>query len=226
MFEKIIATNVSDVISMWQALSYASTAGLLGFVISLTYIKTGRVSKNFARTLVVLPILVCVVMVAVNGNLGASVAVLGAFSLVRFRSIQGTAREIGYIFFDMTIGITCAIGEITLAIIITVIVCVIHFVMNVTSYAQSKADCKNLRVTIPENLDYIDIFDDIFDRYTLEHKQMYVKTTNMGSMYEIRYDIRLKEEKKEKEFIDEIRTRNGNLTVVCGRCDNNELEEL
>ncbi|MCF0131309.1 MAG: DUF4956 domain-containing protein [Pseudobutyrivibrio sp.] len=205
---------------------YAITSGILGLIISLTYTKTGNVSKNFARTLVVLPILVCVVMIAVNGNLGASVAVLGAFSLVRFRSLQGTSREIGFVFFDMTVGICCAIGQLALALVITVFVCILHLIFELTGFGVSKNDIKNLRITIPENLDYSNIFDDLFEQYTHEHKLVAVKTTNMGSMYELGYEVRLLDDRYEKNFIDEVRTRNGNLTVICGRCDKNELEEL
>ena len=126
----------------------------------------------------------------------------------------------------MTVGIICAIGELPLALLVTAFICAIHMVLFYTNFAANDADEKNLRVTIPENLDYSDIFDDLFEKYTKSHKQVAVKTTNMGSMYEINYRVKLFDEKQEKSFIDEIRMRNGNLTVVCGRCDMNEAEEL
>lgn len=222
----LISSTGDTSLTTAEALIYALLAGGLGLVISLTYIKTGKTSKNFARTLIILPILVCVVMLAVNGNFGTSLAVLGAFSLVRFRSLQGSSRDIGFIFFAMAIGIVCAIGELSLAVIITALICGIHFVMSYTRYAATAADEKDLRVTIPENLDYSDIFDDLFEKYTSEYKQLAVRTTNMGSMYEINYRVKLLDEKQEKSFLDEIRMRNGNLTVICGRCDMNEAEEL
>ncbi len=227
--ESILSTLMStstSTISTTEALLYGMGASILGFVISLTYIKTGTVSKNFARTLIILPFLVCMVMLAVNGNFGTSLAVVGAFSLVRFRSLQGSSRDIGFIFFAMTIGIICAVGQMSLAVIVTAIICGIHFVLNGLGYAAKEAGEKDLRVTIPENLDYSDIFDDIFERFTISHKQIAVRTTNMGSMYEINYRVRLINEENEKDFLDEIRMRNGNLTVVCGRCDMNEAEEL
>jgi len=152
--------------------------------------------------------------------------VVGAFSLVRFRSLQGSSRDIGFIFFAMSIGIVCAIGQLPLAAIVTVSVCLIHFVMNITGFARNDESEKDLRITIPENLDYSDIFDDLFEEYTTFNKLMGVKTTNMGSMYEINYKIKLVDPKDEKKFLDEIRMRNGNLTVVCGRCDLNAIEEL
>lgn len=228
--ETILSALVSSAgdttLTTGEAVCYAIIAGILGLIISITYIKTGKTSKNFARTLIILPMLVCVVMLAVNGNFGTSLAVVGAFSLVRFRSLQGSSRDIGFIFFAMAIGIVCAIGEVLLGMIVTLIICAIHFILYFTGYAMHRADEKDLRITIPENLDYSDIFDDIFERYTSEHKQIAVRTTNMGSMYEINYHIRMSDDKKEKNFLDEIRMRNGNLTVVCGRCDANEAEEL
>lgn len=222
----IQSSSVETTYTMVDALIEAGAAAILGLVISLTYLKTGKASKNFARTLIILPILVCIVMLAVNGNFGTSLAVVGAFSLVRFRSLQGSSRDIGFIFFAMAIGIVCAIGELPLAAIITAIVCAIHFGLFFTNYGANDGEEKDLRVTIPENLDYTGIFDDLFAKYTKSAKQIAVKTTNMGSMYEINYRIKLNDEKEEKSFLDEIRMRNGNLTVVCGRCDVNEAEEL
>ena len=209
------------------AVIYSVAAGLLGLLISLTYMKTGnRVSKNFARTLITLPILVFIVLLVVNGNFGTSIAVLGAFSLVRFRSLQGSSRDISFIFFSMTIGIVCAVGEVILATILTTAICVIYFILNAIKYGANNTEEKDLRITIPENLDYSDIFDDLFERYTKENRQIAVRTTNMGSMYEINYRVKLKNEREEKQFLDDIRMRNGNLTVICGRCDMNEAEEL
>ena len=222
-----LSTTTEAGITTSLAITYSAVAGILGLIISLTYMKTGtKISKNFARTLITLPILVCIVLLVVNGNFGTSIAVLGAFSLVRFRSLQGSSRDISFIFFSMTIGIVCAIGELALATILALVICIIYFVLDAIKYGASSADEKDLRVTIPENLDYSDIFDDLFGKYTSSHKILAVKTTNMGSMYEINYRIKLQNEKDEKKFLDEIRMRNGNLTVICGRCDVNEAEEL
>jgi uncharacterized membrane protein YhiD involved in acid resistance len=154
------------------------------------------------------------------------VAVLGAFSLVRFRSLQGTSREIAFIFFSMTIGITCSIGYLLFAVVITALVCGVHLVLQAVKFGDKQVEEKELRVTIPENLDYTEIFDDLFETFTKSHKLVRVKTTNMGSMYELTYHLQLTDEAKEKKFLDEIRCRNGNLTVICGRCDYNVLEEL
>lgn len=225
MLNEILSETASTTtVSVMTALGYALIAGVLGLVISLSYLKTGKVSKNFARTLVVLPIMVCVVMTMVNGNLGTSVAIMGAFSLIRFRSLQGSSRDIGYIFFAMTIGLTCSMGYLLFAAAITGIIIVIMLVLKGVKYAESNKQQKDLRITIPEHLDYTEIFDELFEKFTKEHKLMRVKTTNMGSLYELEYYVTLKDEKKEKEFLDEIRCRNGNLTVICGRTDFGEEE--
>lgn len=229
MIESILNSTfltTTNELSFSSAVVYALFSALFGVIISFTYMKTGKTSKNFARTLVILPVLVCVVMLAVNGNFGASVAVLGAFSLVRFRSLQGTSRDIAFVFFAMTIGIICSIGNIAFAAVVLLIVCSIYYIMNLTNYAQKKDINKDLRITIPEHLDYAGIFEDIFEMYTNKSDLIQVKTTNMGSMYELRYKVLLKDETLEKEFIDKIRTRNGNLTVICGYCDANPMEEL
>lgn len=210
--------------TVWTAFFYAVIAGVLGVGISLTYMKTGKVSKNFARTLIILPVLVCVVMTMVNGNLGTSVAIVGAFSLIRFRSLQGSSRDIAFIFFAMTAGLTCSMGYLIYAAAVTVLVCVILFVLQVVHYGEKRTEEKDLRITIPENLDYPHIFEEIFEEYTKEHKLIQVKTTNMGSLYELRYQTVLKEKEREKEFLDAVRCRNGNLTVILGRTDMNEEE--
>ena len=227
--ESILSTLMStstSAITTTEALLYGMGASILGFVISLTYIKTGTVSKNFARTLIVLPVLVCVVMLAVNGNLGTGLGVVGAFSLVRFRSLQGSSRDIGFVFFAMAIGIVCAIGELLLAGIFTVLICVIHIILSVCKFAEADSNEKDLRITIPENLDYSEIFDDLFAKYTKTHLLLSVRTTNMGSMYEIEYRIKLKNDLEEKKLLDDIRMRNGNLTVICGRCDMSDVGQL
>ena len=210
--------------TVWTAFFYAVIAGVLGVGISLTYMKTGKVSKNFARTLIILPVLVCVVMTLVHGNLGTSVAIVGAFSLIRFRSLQGSSRDIAFIFFAMTAGLTCSMGYLIFAAAVTVFVCVILFVLQVMHYGEKKTEEKDLRITIPENLDYPHIFEEIFEEYTKQCKLIQVKTTNMGSLYELRYHTVLKDNAREKEFLDAVRCRNGNLTVILGRTDMNEEE--
>lgn len=222
MFDSIM---VAEQMTTLEQLICMAAAIILGFVISFTYIKTGAYSKNFCRTLVIMPVLISAVMILVNGNLGTSVAVLGAFSLVRFRSLQGTSRDISFILFTMTIGLATSIGYIKFAVILTVVICAIIFFLAGVNYGEKKSLEKELRITIPENLDYNGIFDDIFSKYLKKVTLVSVKTTNLGSMYEICYSINLYDEKQEKEMIDEIRCKNGNLNIVCGRL-NYSQEEL
>lgn len=191
---------------------------ILGFVISILYIKQGDCSKNFAITLVVLPVLVQVVIMIVNGNLGTSVAVLGAFGLVRFRSAQGNSKEICMVFFAMAVGLAMGMGSVVLAVALTIVVGLLIFVLTKTSFGVSKEGKKQLKIVIPEDLDYTEIFNDLFEKYAKHVSLNRVKTTNMGSMFELNYDIVLKDEKQEKALIDDIRCRNGNLMVMCSRC--------
>lgn len=190
---------------------------ILGFMISLVHKYTSKYSKNFLITITLLPILVETVMLMVNGNLGTSIAIMGAFSLVRFRSIPGTSREILIVFFAMSVGLACGMGQVWFAIIITVICCVLLFLLNKISLFDKDKKQKNLKVLIPENLDYDDIFQDIFDEFTDYVYLEKTKTVNMGSMFELSYIINLKDNIKEKEFIDKIRMRNSNLKVVLER---------
>lgn len=208
----------SGSITTQTAFAYVLLSGLLGVFIALTYMKTtDRFSTNFARTLVVLPMLVSVIIIMVNGNLGTSVAILGSFGLIRFRSMQGTSKDISYIFFTMVIGLCTSMGYLGFSVAITAFVCLVYWVLYISKFGEKKGVFKDLRITIPENLDYAHIFDDLFEVYTSSHSLYKVKTTNMGSLYELSYRIREIEEEKEKEFLDAIRTRNGNLTVVCGQ---------
>lgn len=220
-----LTTSAGSTVSMQVAFLYVLAAGVLGLIISQTYIRTGdSISKNFARTLIILPMLVSVVITMVNGSLGTSVAILGAFGLIRFRSLQGTSRDISYIFFTMVVGLSCSVGYVLFAAGITVIICMIQLFLYVTEYGERTSTNKDLRVTIPENLDYVHIFDDLFEQYTRKHVLYKVKTTNMGSLYELSYHVWGIKEEEEKEFLDEIRVRNGNLTVICGQV--NKGEEL
>lgn len=221
MLDSIITTQQ---MTLSNQIVCMTVAIVLGFVISFTYIKTGAYSKNFCRTLVIMPILISAVMILVNGNLGTSVAVLGAFGLVRFRSLQGTSRDISFILFTMTIGLATSMGYIKFAIILTVVVCIIIFFLSFVNYGEKREEEKELRITIPENLDYNGIFDTIFSKYLKKVKLISVKTTNMGSMYELCYRISLSDEKQEKQMIDDIRCKNGNLNIVCGRLNYSEEE--
>jgi len=220
MLESILLETGSETLTLnfanLMACSLASVA--LGIIIAGCYMLCSeRYSKNFVVTLAVLPILVQSVIMMVNGNLGTGVAILGAFGLVRFRSIPGNAKEIGTVFFAMATGLSTGMGYIGYAVLITIIVAGMFIILSKVKFGDKKEIGKQLRITVPENINYTGLFDDIFDKYANSAKLDRVKTTNLGSMFELTYLIEEKDESREKEMIDLIRTRNGNLTVLCGR---------
>lgn len=216
MFTSVINT-VEGTLSIQTALICMAVSILLGIVMAFAYMIQGRYTKQFVLTLVILPALVQTVIMLVNGNLGTSVAVMGAFGLVRFRSLPGSSRDISAIFFAMVVGLATGMGFVSYAIIITVLVSIVMVVLSKSKLGDAKVEEKDLKITIPENLDYTEIFDDLFEKYAVTHNLNKVKTTNMGSMYELSYNIVIKSDSNEKEFIDELRCRNGNLPIVCSR---------
>ena len=216
MFTSIL-TGVEGSLTGQNAVLCTAVSLLLGILISAAYGIQGTCSKNFMVTLVLLPVLVQMIIMLVNGNLGTSVAVLGAFSLVRFRSVPGSSKEMAVIFFAMAAGLATGMGFLSFAVLMTAIIGGVFLLLEKTRFGESKRERKDLRVTIAEHLDYTEIFDDIFRQYTDQCDLQRVKTTNLGSMYELEYHIVLKDLRREKEMLDAIRCRNGNLTVICGR---------
>ena len=196
---------------------------ILGLIISLVYMKTSRCSKNYIITLAILPILVSTVMIMVNGNLGTGIAIAGAFSLVRFRSMPGNSKEIMSVFFAMTIGISIGAGYVFFATLITITVALMIILFYFINFGEDKNKYKVLDIVVPETLDYDNIFDEVFNKYANKCELLRIKTTNLGSLYELRYNVTLKEGCKEKEFIDSIRVRNGNLKVSMHKQEEGEI---
>ncbi len=188
------------------------TSFVLGLIVALVHTKTNRTNKNFATTLVVLPSLVTIVILLVNGNLGTAVAVGGAFSLIRFRSIPGNSKEILSVFFAMAIGLAVGTGYIAYSIIFTMIASLSILVLNAIKFGEGKNQI--LKICIPEDLDYTEVFEDIFKEYMESYELTGAKTINMGSMFELTYLINTKRNINEKEFIDKLRVKNGNLKIA------------
>lgn len=228
MLNSILNATTTDATAITlQGMLICTIASLImGLLSTCVYMYKNTYSKNFVITLALLPAMVQIVIMLVNGNLGTGVAVLGAFSLVRFRSVPGSAREISSIFFAMAIGLATGMGYIGYAGLFLIIIGVATMILTSTSFGCTSSQEKELKITIPENLDYTGIFDDLFENYTQKARLEQVKTTNMGSLYELRYMVSLKDETKEKELIDEIRCRNGNLTIVCGKVPSAHNETL
>ena len=189
----------------------------LGIGTALVFQFRTKHTASMATTLAIMPPAIALVIMLVNGNIGAGVAVAGAFALVRFRSLPGTAKEIAAIFVAMAVGLACGMTQLLLAVIFFAIMSVAVIVLTLIGFGDKSAKMRQLRVTIPEDLDYYELFDDLMEKYTKEWELSRVKTTNMGTLYELWFDVLLKDEKQAKEFMDAIRCRNGNLRVMMGR---------
>ena len=196
---------------------------IFGFASAGIYMFKNKYSRSMAVTLVLLPAIVQIIIMLVNGNIGVGIAVAGAFSLIRFRSIPGTAREISALFFAMAVGFIMGMGFIFYAIIFLLIVGGVSMLLTRFSFGED-ASIRFLKIKIPENLNYEEVFDDVFSKYTKSAELKSVTTTNMGSLYELTYAVQLKKSHTSKTLIDDLRCRNGNLTIMLSR--NYEGERL
>lgn len=213
MFNSIF-DQASVGLSITDALICAAVAILLGIVIAITHMKTSPTTKGFLVTLATLPLLVMAVMIMINGNLGTSIAILGAFSLIRFRSIQGQAKELLSVFFAMMVGLACGMGHVLFATAITAIAVVAILILSNTNLLEPNKKNRLLKIVIPEDLDYEEVFDEIFQKYTTKADLVKMKTMNMGSLYKLTYAVTMKRNVREKDFLDEIRVKNCNLKVL------------
>ncbi len=224
MFTSIFDSASAAALSVPDGAVCLTVSVVLGLLIATVYRLSGPSSKSFAVTLTLLPALVQVVITMVNGNLGAGVAVMGAFGLVRFRSVPGSSKEICVVFFAMAVGLATGMGHLIFALFFTVIISALMLLLCKSPFGEPSEKDKHLKITIPEDLDYTGVFDDLFQKYASKVRLDRVKTTNMGSMYELTYELRMKDPAQEKNLIDEIRCRNGNLTIICGRAKENREE--
>ncbi len=228
MLDSVFSTlyNSSAEVSVPVFLLIMAAALLLGALEAVIYRRCNPCTRSFAVTLAMLPAVVSVVILMVSGSIGAGVAVAGTFSLVRFRSAPGSAREIAAVFIAMAIGLACGMGCVGLAAIFTLIMGLAELLYSKIGFGDTQESLqKTLSVTLPENLEYSEIFSDLFAEYTTEAKMTRVKTTNLGSLNRLSYDIALRAPGTEKALIDAIRCRNGNLEVSIGSraTESNEL---
>ncbi len=219
LFKGLFDTTTTSVISVTDFLLCLGFSLVLGLVMAFAYMYRTRYTKSFVVTLALLPAVVCIVIMLVNGNVGTGVAVAGAFSLVRFRSVPGTAKEICTLFLAMGAGLICGMGYLGFAVLFTVVMCIMFIIYNRINFGTKKnAELyKTFNIVIPEDLDYSEVFDDVFKRYTTAFDLVRVKTTNMGSMFKLTYNVVLKDAKDEKALIDTIRCRNGNLEITVSK---------
>lgn len=221
MFDSILEESIT----MKAALICTAVSLVLGLAVAFAYKFKSSYTKSFLITLTLLPVIVQVVIMMVNGNVGTGVAVLGAFSLIRFRSVPGNSKDICIIFLAMAIGLATGMGYLAFAALFTVITCAVFTVLKVSRFGDEKGTTeKTLKVTIPEDMDYTKGFDEVFSKYTTKSSLEKVKTSNMGSLYELTYTVNLKAASMEKQFIDDLRCINSNLPIVCSRLKLNNEE--
>ena len=219
LFRGLFDTDLTTVIGVTDFLLCLGCSLVLGLVMAFAYMYRTRYTKSFVITLALLPTVVCVVIMLVNGNVGTGVAVAGAFSLVRFRSVPGTAKEICTLFLAMGAGLIAGMGYLGFAVLFTLVMCAVFVLYNCLDFGTKKnaATFKTFTITIPEDLDYSGVFDDVFAEYTRSHDLIRVKTTNMGSMFKLTYNVELADATREKEMIDKLRCRNGNLEIAVSK---------
>lgn len=219
IFRGIFDTDMTSVISISEFLLCMVVSLGVGLILAFAHMYRSRYTKSFVVTLALLPAVVCVVIMMVNGNVGAGVAVAGAFSLVRFRSVPGSAKEITMLFLAMGAGLIAGMGYLGFAVLFTVVMCVVCIFYNYLDFGTKKnaARYKTLTITIPEDLDYTGVFEDILKEHCISYDLVKVKTTNMGSLFRLTYHLVLKKEENEKEMIDQLRCRNGNLEITVSR---------
>ncbi len=219
-FDSIVTAGAGITLKSYLiALGFSLTCGL---IVLLATAFRGNITKSFAVTVLLLPAIVQTVIMMVNGNVGTGIAVAGAFSLVRFRSVPGKAREIAAIFLSMTAGLACAAGYVALSLLFTVVISAVMLIFALIPIKRERE--YELHVTVPESLSFNGAFDDIFKEYTRSSRLTKTKTSNMGSLYKLTYIIDLKDPARSKEMIDALRTRNGNLEISLSvACEENEL---
>ena len=216
MLDTILTSTTGESLTLTNTLIILVVSIILGLIISISYMKTSKeetVTSGFAITLIMLPAIISIIILLVGNNVARAFSLAGAFSIIRFRSEPKDPKDISYIFFTLAVGLSAGMGYILYAILFTIILCLIMFVLKFINYAESDKSCLELRITIPENLNYENIFDDILKKYTSSWKFKKIKTKEFGSLFEITYSV-VMNTGNQKKFIDEVRCRNGNLGVI------------
>ena len=214
--------NISDLTTRASIIE-GFAAIVLSFVLSLiiTYLykkthKSGRYSQSFVHTIIIMSVVVAIIMIVIGNNIAVAFGLVGAFSIIRFRSAMTDPKDIAFIFFGMAAGISCGLGFYLLAIVFTIMLSVLIYLLYAFDYGGIKSSYKSLKITIPENMHYEDVFDDIFEEYLDYYQLNMVETTNLGTMYQLTYLIAKKEGISDKDLMDAIRERNANLKVAVG----------
>lgn len=222
MFESIFTGTADNTISIGSSMLAIGAAVILGLIIGAVYMYICRrdgYGKNFIVGLVILPAVVAAVILLIGSNVARAFSMAGAFALVRFRSAPGNAKDIAVVFFAMASGLACGLGYVTFACAFVILMLVVLVVLNLLHFGDDRSGSKQLKLTVPENLNYSHVFDEVFEKYTTQSTLRRVRTTNMGTMYELTYSVSMKRNADEKEFIDHLRMRNGNLNITLGMAE-------
>ncbi|WP_217595835.1 DUF4956 domain-containing protein [Cohnella sp. GbtcB17] len=216
MIDSIFTTVAADTeLTLTHALLTFGIAILLGGIISFTYMKTQvAYSPSFTLTMMVLPTIVAIIILLIGSNIARAFSLAGAFSIIRFRSAPGDSKDISYVLFSMAAGLACGVGAYGYAALFTVCLCILMFVLKAINFGANKAQTKLLKVTIPENLGYEEAFDEIFRKFGVGYELKKVRTTELGSLYELVYAVQIGPQTSQKELLDAVRTRNGNLDIT------------
>lgn len=222
MLEAIFGTAADSAsVSLATAVLTIIISFVLGGLISLTYMKTcskGGYSRNFSLTLVMIPTVIAIIILLIGSNIARAFSLAGAFSIIKFRSAPGDPKDIAYVLFTMAAGLACGVGAFAYAALFTAVLCILMVILDFFRYGTAGISQKQLKIAIPEDLDYEGAFDDIFARFTVDHELKRVRTINLGSLYELVYTVTMKNGTGQKEFLDELRCRNGNLNITLSMC--------
>ena len=216
MLQTIISSTTGESFTLVNTLSIILSSIILGLVISLVYIKTNKkngYSANFPITLIMLPVIIAIIILLVGNNIATAFSLAGAFSIIRFRSAPGDPKDIAYVFFTLAVGLTCGMGYIGYGLIFTIILCALMSILDLTKFGMSKTKIVQLKITVPEDLNYEETFDEILNKYTNSWRIENIRTRDFGALFELVYKINLKEEVNQKKLIDDLRCRNGNLNI-------------
>ena len=214
---ELFGSIFTGTLTLGQFVLAITASMLMGLVLAIVFMYRNTYTKSFISALVLIPAVETVVIMLVNDNIGIGLSVAGSFALIRFRSVKGTAKELTAVFIAMTIGIICGTGYVALAGVFTALLAVVMLALNMTGFGKPSENGRYLKITIPESLNYDEVFDGILDRYCRSWELESVKTLTLGSLFRIEYAVELKDANQTKAMIDELRTRNGNLEIMCGR---------
>ena len=220
----IFGSIFTGTLTLGQFLLAIGVSMIMGLVLSLAYMYKNTYTRSFVSALILIPAVETVVIMLVNDNLGVGLSVAGSFALIRFRSVKGNAKELAAVFIAMTIGIICGTGYVALACVFTILLSFVMFFLAFVDFGKQNDSERYLKITIPESLNYDEVFDETLKKYTNTYELESIKTLTLGSLFRVDYKVNLKNPNKTKEFIDELRTLNGNLEIMCGKPSTNREE--